>query len=150
MEMNPVNPATIAVWRWQGVIATLLIVAMNLLVALRVPAWLGAALLALGIGLALSWFLPPIYFRRLRFGVDRTGIAIQHGVVWRSHTALPRSRIQHTDVTQGPLERRYGVATLKLYTAGSRFTKIELTGLAHGEALALRDALLAGNSASGV
>ena len=64
--------------------------------------------------------------------------------------ALPRVRIQHTDVSQGPLERRYGIGTLKLYTAGSRHTRIELPGLNHDDAIALRDALLAEGGGSGV
>jgi membrane protein YdbS with pleckstrin-like domain len=39
------------------------------------------------------------------------------------------------------LERRYGVATLKLYPAGSRFTRTELPGLEYAAAVALRDHL---------
>ena len=101
-------------------------------------------------GLTLSWVWPEAYHRRLRFGIDESGIAIERGVFWRSRIALPRVRIQHTDVSQGPLERRYGVGTLKLYTAGSRHTKIELPGLNHEEAIALRDALLAKSGDSGV
>ncbi len=56
--------------------------------------------------------------------------------------AIPRVRIQDSDVSQGPLQRRFGVATLKLYTAGSRFTCNELPGLDHDRALDLRDTLL--------
>jgi uncharacterized protein len=82
--------------------------------------------------------------------VDEQGIVIQRGIFWRSRIALPRVRVQHSDVSQGPLQRRFGVATLKLYTAGSRYTKIELPGLAHDEALALRDTLIAGGGDSGV
>ena len=45
--------------------------------------------------------------RRTR--VDDHGIQIQRGVYWRALTNVPRSRVQHTDVRQGPLERRYGL-----------------------------------------
>jgi uncharacterized protein len=149
METQQVDPATIAVWRWQGLIATAIATAASLLplVAVGVPA--GAIVIVL-LGLTLTWLLPPAQYRHLRYSVDPTGIGIERGVFWQSYAALPRSRIQHSDVSQGPLQRRYGVATLKLYTAGSRYTKIELPGLTHDNALALRDALLAGNSASGV
>jgi membrane protein YdbS with pleckstrin-like domain len=114
------------------------------------PLWPLAPLLVIVAGAWLTWAWPPLCFRYLRFGVDETGIAIESGVIWRSRIALPRVRIQHTDVSQGPLERRYGVGTLKLYTAGSRHTKIELPGLKHDDAIALRDALLAEGSGSGV
>lgn len=152
METHNVDPATISVWRAQaalGSVIAALIAAIFLLPQLE-SAWPLIAILIAIVGLTLSWIWPPLYYRHLRYGVDDTGIVIQRGVLWRSYIALPRIRIQHTDVSQGPLQRRYGVGTLKLYTAGSRYTEIELSGLAHTEAIALRDALLAGNSVSGV
>jgi membrane protein YdbS with pleckstrin-like domain len=87
------------------------------------------------------WRYPPARYRHLRYRIDDVAITIQDGVFWRTQSALPRVRIQHTDVSQGPLQRRYGVATLKLYTAGSRFTRTELPGLEHATAVALRDRL---------
>lgn len=152
METHNVDSATIGVWRTQAALGSLiaaLAAAIFLLPQLE-SAWLLIAIAIAVVGLTLSWFWPPLYYRRLSYGVDDTGIVIQRGVLWRSCIALPRVRIQHTDVSQGPLQRHYGVGTLKLYTAGSRYTKIELAGLAHADAIALRDSLLAGNNASGV
>jgi len=123
--------------------------AFGLVIRFGVPG-LFAPLLIVAVGLTLSWVWPEAYYRRLRFGIDASGIAIERGIFWRSRITVPRVRIQHTDVSQGPLQRRFGVGTLKLYTAGSRYTKIELPGLAHAEALALRDALLAESGDSGV
>ena len=62
--------------------------------------------------------------------------------LWRHHISVPRSRIQHTDVTQGPYERRFGLATLVIYTAGTEHAAIPIEGLSHDTALAFRDALL--------
>ena len=61
--------------------------------------------------------------------------------MWRSVTHVPRSRVQHTDVSQGPLERRYGLGTLVVYTAGTDHARVSLPGLAWETALALRDEL---------
>ena len=151
MQLSHVDPAIIGVWRWQAAIATLFVTVATAAFSLPVPGlWpLAPLVVAIG-GMLLMWRWPPLSYRYLRFGVDETGIAIESGVIWRSRIALPRVRIQHTDVSQGPLERRYGIGTLKLYTAGSRHTRIELPGLNHDEALALRDALLAEGGASGV
>jgi membrane protein YdbS with pleckstrin-like domain len=152
MQSAPVDRAAISVWRWQGILALMPATAISGLLLLHLEMssqpWIVASLpLA---ALTLAWIWPPIYYRHLRYAVDDTGIVIQRGVLWRSHIALPRVRIQHTDVAQGPLQRRYGVATLRLYTAGSRHTLIELSGLAHADALELRDALLVESAASGV
>lgn len=152
MKIQSVDAATISVWRWHAFAATLFILLATSVVSFIEGRYLWPmlpVLIAL-IGLALSWFWPPAAYRHFRFGVDETGIVIQHGVFFRSLIALPRVRIQHTDVSQGPLQRRFGVGTLKFYTAGSRHTKIELPGLAHADAVELRDALLAEGKDSGV
>jgi membrane protein YdbS with pleckstrin-like domain len=151
VETSQVDRATISVWRWQGVLTTLVFAVMALGLVVRFGAFaLFAPVLIIVFGLALSWAWPEAYYRRLRFGTDGTGIAIERGIFWRSRIAVPRARIQHTDVSQGPLQRRFGVGTLKLYTAGSHYYKIELPGLAHAQAVALRDALLAESDNSGV
>jgi membrane protein YdbS with pleckstrin-like domain len=69
-------------------------------------------------------------------------LLIQRGVLWRTETRVPRTRIQHTDVSQGPLERSFGLATLVVHTAGTRFAVVDLPGLLTSDAEALRDALL--------
>jgi uncharacterized protein len=145
MEMHHVDRGAIAVWRWVG--AAIVAVA---LVGTSFFAWrvgegppIALPIMVIVAGSFIAWFYPVAYYRRLVYGVDETGLVIQSGLLWRSQRALPRARIQHSDVAQGPLQRRFGVGTLKLYTAGSRHTKIELPGLAHADALALRDELLA-------
>jgi hypothetical protein len=152
MIFNSVDPATIRVWRWHSSFAALFIVIASTVVSLAVPGnlWPFAPVLIALLVTSICWFWPAAAYRHLRFGVDDTGIVIHSGVVFRSHIALPRVRIQHTDVSQGPLQRRFGVATLKFYTAGSRHTKIELPGLTHHRAVELRDALLAVGRDSGV
>ena len=151
MQLSHVDPGVVGVWRWQAAFTTLFVVVAAAVFSFRMPVlWPFVPLLVAIGGFGLSWFWPSLSYQHLRYGVDETGIAIESGVIWRSRIALPRVRIQHTDVSQGPMQRRYGVGTLKLYTAGSRHTKIELEGLAHDDAIDLRDALLAEGSGSGV
>ena len=70
------------------------------------------------------------------------GLLVVRGVWWQSEAFVPRARVQHTDVRQGPVARQLGIATLKVFTAGSHMSVIEVAGLRHTSALALRDALL--------
>lgn len=152
MHSTHVDPAAISVWRCHYLIATGVLASATVITLFPQQGlpWAAIGGTVLAIGTALAWYWPAVYYRHLRYMIDATGIAIQRGVLWRSHIALPRVRIQHTDVSQGPLQRRYGIGTLRLYTAGSRHTMIELPGLAHADAIALRDALLAESQASGV
>lgn len=145
------DPRAISVWRWSaGLVLAPIVVAFSLLVLVvtagPAPAPAAGALwtvwaLLVGAAIAYLWKYPPARHRHLRYRLDDVGLTIRAGVLWRTWSALPRVRIQHTDVSQGPLQRRYGVADLKLYTAGSRYTRIVLSGLEHGAALALRDEL---------
>ena len=64
--------------------------------------------------------------------------------MWRQVTSVPRSRVQHIDVAQGPLIRRFELAQLIIHTAGTEHATVELNGLAHDVALRLRDFLIRG------
>jgi membrane protein YdbS with pleckstrin-like domain len=104
----------------------------------------GAVVLVIAASGALAWSWPAAVHAHTtyRHGVD--GLEIRRGVWWRRVSHVPRSRIQHTDVSQGPLERRFGLATLRVFTAGTANAEVALTGLAHETATAIRDQLLAG------
>lgn len=95
--------------------------------------------------------LGPLWrYRHTRYRVDAHGIEISRGKTWHRVITVPRSRVQHTDVSQGPLERRFGLATLIVYTAGTEHSAVPLAGLAHPTALALRDDLLHAGRADAV
>ena len=74
--------------------------------------------------------------------VDTQGIEIRRGVLWRRTITVPKSRVQHTDVSQGPLQRTYALGTLVVYTAGTDHAKVELPGLSYARAMRIRDHLL--------
>ncbi len=99
--------------------------------------------------LALAWLAhrwPEIAHRYASYKVDAQGIEIRRGVIWRSVVNVPRSRLQHTDVSQGPLERAHGLGTLVLYTAGTHHARVDLHGLDHATALRIREHLLAASA----
>ncbi|TMM48127.1 PH domain-containing protein [Qipengyuania marisflavi] len=70
-------------------------------------------------------------------------LQVVRGMLFRRDTVVPFGRVQHIDVDQGPIERFYGLATLTLHTAGSHNASVSLPGLAHEDALAMRDEIRA-------
>jgi membrane protein YdbS with pleckstrin-like domain len=113
---------------------------------LLTAAWLGLSVL-------LGWWLhrwPAIAWRHAAYRIDDEVIEIRRGVVFRRVISVPRSRVQHTDVSQGPLERSFGLGTLVIYTAGTEHARVDLSGLEHGRALAIRDHLLPRGGADAV
>ncbi len=151
--VRSLDPRAVRLQRIVGGIVTASIafptlIAILLLVFLApLPGW-AKLLMTLGwpavIG-AVGWLgyrLPAIHHRHAAYKVDGHGIEIRGGVLWRTVTNVPRSRVQHTDVSQGPLERSHGLGTLVIYTAGTEHARVALAGLEHGTALLIRDHLL--------
>lgn len=68
-----------------------------------------------------------------------SGLEIRRGVWWRHRITLPRDRVQHIDVVQGPIMRKYGIAKLVIHTAGTHCPSVELPGLLIADAESLRN-----------
>ncbi len=151
-EEHPVDPRSVKVARIIGVSSTLLI-AMAPLIAITIG-WalggipnavylplLGGLLLLLALLLLFAYKWPAARHKRLRYLVDEGGLCIRRGVFWRKVIWIPISRVQHTDFSQGPVQRSFGLATLTVHTAGTAGASISLAGLEHGVATRLCDHL---------
>jgi membrane protein YdbS with pleckstrin-like domain len=109
----------------------------------------GSLLFLLAIG-TLSFVWPPTEFRHTSWRLMATGLEIRRGVFWKHQISIPSSRVQHVDVSQGPLQRNFGIGTLTIHTAGTSNASVELAGLAFETATALRDQLVAQREALNV
>ena len=135
-------------WVFTGIIGAISLVVLLITWIANGPTLRGflirAAFWTAGVGL-LAWHShrwPAIDYRHAFYRLDDRGIEIRRGVYWRAVITVPRSRVQHTDVSQGPLERSYGLGTLVIYTAGTEHAKVSLSGLEHARALRIREHLL--------
>jgi len=83
-----------------------------------------------------------------RFTLEDDSLFLVRGVVTRTDTSVPYVRVQHVDTTRGPVERTAGLASVVVYTAGSRGADITIPGLRPDRATELRERLrdLAGES----
>jgi membrane protein YdbS with pleckstrin-like domain len=85
---------------------------------------------------SLAW--PIIAFPKRGYVVRDKDILFRRGIVWRSVTAIPFNRIQHVETSNTPLDRKYGLATLQLFTAGGSSGDLKIDGLATSVAEQLR------------
>ena len=113
-------------------------------------ALLGAWIVVVPALAAAAYYWPAIAYRHTSYRVDAQGIEIRRGVYWRRIVNVPRSRVQHTDVSQGPLERKYGLGTLVIYTAGTDHARVALSGLDYATAFQIREHLLPGEASDAV
>lgn len=140
------HPAVVRLWR-AGILLRTVGWAIVAVVLERVTSWpvpwtgIAIALLVAGGVLALTW--PPKQYRSWAFCTRKRDLYVRSGVLWRSVSVIPYSRIQHVDTRNGPLERWLGLARLVVYTAGIRGADVTIPGLAADEAQALRERLAA-------
>jgi len=80
-------------------------------------------------------------YRNWGFEVQDDVVYIEHGVLVRVRKVVPFVRIQHIDSRRGPVERATGLATLVIYTAGSRGADVSIPGLKPERADELREEL---------
>jgi membrane protein YdbS with pleckstrin-like domain len=109
----------------------------------------GAIVIAL-ILLYLAAFWPAIEHRNRAWRLTDVGLEFRHGVWWKHQQAIPWARVQHADVSQGPLQRMYGIGTLTVHTAGTKDSSVNLEGLAHETAVQLRDEVIRQRKSSDV
>lgn len=102
---------------------------------------LAPPLVVVALGILLTG-LALIRYRHKGYALREHDIAFSRGLFWRKTTVLPFDRVQHAEVTQGPLQRRFDLATLKFFTAGGSSVDLKIDGLLAGEAERLREAVL--------
>ena len=97
----------------------------------------GAAVLLAGV--AAEWFVR----RRVHawaYAERADDLLVQRGILFSRLSVVPYGRMQFIDVTAGPFERVFGLATVRMHTAAAA-SDARGPGLARAEAARLRDRL---------
>ncbi len=141
--LDPLDPRYLSVLRWHGAItgALLLLPAAGLETALYFNDLPNGFVVAIALAVAawLTVVAPPRRFRHWGFLLTDRELHVAHGWWTRVHTIVPVGRVQHIDLTQGPIERSQGVATLVLHTAGTEHSEVTVPGLSRERAEEVRD-----------
>jgi uncharacterized protein len=91
------------------------------------------------LGLLAVVVLPGRRYRRLGYALHPKLLQVVHGWLFHVDTMVPLVRVQHLDVTRGPLDKAFGTATLVVHTAGTHNSIVTLPGLHPDKAAAIRD-----------
>src|SRR5688500_1416781 len=86
---------------------------------------------------------PGRRYRAWRYAMDADDLRLSRGVWTQVHTLVPLDRVQHIDVSQGPIERGFGVCRLVVHTAGTQYSRVVLPGLSRPNAGLRRDEIRA-------
>ena len=130
------------VWRISGVIKSVIgwsitALAIFLLHIFDGPFWISIILIALGVIFpCLHIFVFPVLrWRHWRYDVREEELELQEGIFIVCRTLVPMVRVQHVDTVQGPILRKYKLASVIVHTAA---TAHEIPALKETEAEDLR------------
>lgn len=135
------SPRLLAVRRVQVAIVTagLVVVAAVLGSSAGGGVVVGAVGGALALGIAAEWFVR----RRITawgYAEREEDLLVRRGVMFSRLSVVPYGRMQFIDVTAGPVERSFGLATVRMHTAAAA-SDARIPGLPRDEAARLRDRL---------
>ena len=102
--------------------------------------WQGALLILLPLLAAITVVIaPPRIWLRLGYRLAPNLLQVVRGWVFHTDTVVPFVRVQHIDVTRGPLDKAFGTASLVVHTAGTHNSIVTLPGLAPERAAEIRE-----------
>jgi membrane protein YdbS with pleckstrin-like domain len=147
LELKPVDPKYLQVLFWQNLIGWLVLLAGTGAAIFFLPGWRQSwVLIAAPAGLlllaTLGWRFIQLSFRYKAYALREHDLVYRSGWLIRSVRVCPFNRIQHCSMDAGVLERRYGLASLSVFTAGGMQADLKLPGLPQEEAARLREFIL--------
>jgi len=78
-------------------------------------------------------------FQNRSYAIRQKDIVYNKGLFWKSTTAIPFNRVQHCEVSQGPIDRYFDLSELKIFTAGGASSDLSISGLSPDNARRIKD-----------
>jgi hypothetical protein len=126
-----------------AVVAVVLAAAVGASVASSVGAAAAiATVAAIALGAAAAWWFVRNRFRAWGYLERDEDLEVRRGVMVQRLSVVPYGRMQFVEITSGPVERLFGLSTVKLHTAAAA-SDARIPGLSPDEAARLRDRLAA-------
>jgi uncharacterized protein len=121
-----ISDKALSVWRITGAITSVIIVILagGVIWLSNVFSWpIWVVIAAVGVIILhvylYVYLFPLLRWKRWRYEVREQEIELQQGVFVVKRTLVPMIRVQHVDTRQGPLLKKYGLATVDVSTAAT-------------------------------
>lgn len=128
--------------RWETMVVAAMVLVVGVVASLAVGARPAALIVA--VGAIVAGAVADLFVgRRVRawgFAERDEDLLVRRGVMFRRLSVIPYGRMQYVEVTAGPVERSFGLATVQMHTAAAA-SDARIPGLAAAEASRLRDQL---------
>lgn len=96
----------------------------------NIPLWIRQLVPAL----LLVWWIFSVFrtyktYKKKAFAVRERDIHYKSGWIWKRKTTIPFNRIQHCELSSGPIDRMFDLSELHVYTAGGSHSDLTIPGL---------------------
>src|SRR5450631_4182730 len=132
---------------WTARQVSLLITGLPIALAALVPAWIfghasaGVPVLVAEVVIGvIEWAVLRGRYRSWGYLEREDDLIVRRGLLFRQVTVVPYGRMQLIDVSAGPIDRLFGLATVQMHTAAAA-SDARIPGLVQAEADRLRDRL---------
>ena len=98
----------------------------------------------IAIGLLLLYKLrgiiifPIIEYKQWRYAITKDKVEIRHGIFFITTTVIPIIRVQHITISRGPIYRKLGLSSVKIFLASGSF---DIEGLLENTATVISESL---------
>lgn len=152
LQLQPIEPdyRKVLQLRWlitAGVLLVALVLGFFFIKKLQTPLIIGLASAGWLLLTVINYVFMLQSFKRTAYAMRERDVVYRTGWIVRHLQVCPFNRIQHCSVHAGPLERKYGLASISLFTAGSEGSDIKIPGLTEARAASIREFIMqkAGN-----
>lgn len=147
-EWERLEPQVRTLWRVGNLVTTAVFAGLlaipEFLVTRRLDWWflppLTVTVLVTLLSLGLGQYMVGKSFDRYRFRLGDDDLAVAKGVFWRNWRFVSRNRVQHVDITAGPVAQWLGLVEVSIYVGGMMTAAATIPGLTvrRGEELRAR------------
>jgi len=142
LDWHAPSPRLRVLRRYEVLAATIvsLILLPGIVVALGGGVTAGVAVIVLLVGGSIADVVAGRRVRAWGYAERAEDLLVRRGVMFRRLSVIPYGRMQYVQVTAGPFERAFGLATVQMHTAAAA-SDARIPGLLAVEAARLRDQL---------
>jgi len=110
-------------WRWHWAVWSIVSCVPFLILALGLPSpanWILGGICALFVTISLlTRAYLPLYFDTLTYTIEEDLVMGTRGVFFKKRVTVPFRKITNIDISQGPVQRMFGLGSIHVQTAGA-------------------------------
>lgn len=116
----------LTVWKLYGLFKTFLALAVSIAISVATykfdwPSWVYmiAVVVVVIVAFCFIYLFPKIRWNNWRYDVREQEIEVQYGLFVVERALIPMVRVQHVEMAQGPILKKYGLAEIAISTAAT-------------------------------